>query len=343
MAAYTEECRKMEMISGALDKPYISYPDFVSESLALPSQSVCSAVDLFAGCGGLSLGFEAAGIGTTGYEMDRNCCESYRENLCGDCIQARLPLVDSLPKADILVGGPPCQPFSVRGRQKGTADKRNGFPAFIAAVEQVQPRLLLFENVRGMLYKNRAYFDSVANSLGRLGYKMSFRLLNAKHYAVPQSRERVICVGAKDGREFAFPEPEQYLVPAGDAVADLAVLPFDESLLLTPNMDRYIAEYERRSQCVSPRDLHLDRPARTLTCRNLAGATSDMHRLKLADGRRRRLAIREAARLQSFPDWFIFCGNAESQYRQIGNAVPPMLSLRLAKAVLRHLDLTDSG
>ena len=313
------------------------YSVFISKSLVPCEKSVCTAVDLFAGCGGLSLGFEAVGIETQGYEMDRDCCESYRKNLRGTCVQARLPLTDDLPKSDILIGGPPCQPFSVRGRQKGTADERNGFPAFIASVEQVQPRLLLFENVRGMLYKNRAYFDSVADLIGRLGYKVSFRLLNAKHYAVPQSRERVICVGVKDGREFAFPKPEPYLVSAGDAVEDLAVLPFDESLLLTPKMDKYIAEYERKSQCINPRDLHLDRPARTLTCRNLAGATSDMHRLKLADGRRRRLTIREAARLQSFPDWYQFCGGTESQYRQIGNAVPPMLSLHLAKAVLEHI------
>lgn len=104
-------------------------------------------------------------------------------------------------------------------------------------------------------------------------------------------------------------------------------------------MDRYVANYERASKCIRPRDLHLDRPARTLTCRNLAGATGDMQRVLLPDGRRRRLLVREAARLQSFPDSFEFFGGETSRYNQIGNAVPPIFAWHLAKAVLRQLDV----
>ena len=100
-----------------------------------------------------------------------------------------------------------------------------------------------------------------------------------------------------------------------------------------PEQDRYIAVYEEKSHCVNPRDLHPDKPARTITCRNLAGATSDMQRVKLADGRRRRIEVREAARLQSFPDWFEFCGTETRQFYQIGNAVPPLLAYKLALAL----------
>ena len=102
-------------------------------------------------------------------------------------------------------------------------------------------------------------------------------------------------------------------------------------------MDRYIANYERASKCVNPRDLHLHKPARTLTCRNLAGSTGDMHRVKLNDGRRRRITVREAARLQSFPDWFDFQGNETHQYNQIGNAVAPFFAYHLAKNIKSHL------
>src|SRR5690606_17939890 len=100
-----------------------------------------------------------------------------------------------------------------------------------------------------------------------------------------------------------------------EAIGDLMSQTPPESKFLTPSMDQYIAKYEKASSCINPRDLYPDRPARTLTCRNLAGATGDMHRVRLADGRRRRISVREAARLQSFPDWFEFSGTEIHQYR----------------------------
>ena len=106
-----------------------------------------------------------------------------------------------------------------------------------------------------------------------------------------------------------------------------------ESKFLTPAQDTYVANYEKASFCINPRDLYPDRPARTLTCRNLAGATGDMQRVKLPDGKRRRILSKEAARLQSFPDWFEFTGTETQQFNQIGNAVPPLLAYQLALAL----------
>jgi DNA (cytosine-5)-methyltransferase 1 len=186
-----------------------------------------------------------------------------------------------------------------------------------------------------MLYKNRAYFEEVISSLEDLGYVVDFQLLNAYHFGVPQNRERLIVVGHKGG--FAFPSSVNRRVTAGDALGALASSTPPASKFLTISQDLYIAKYERASKCVNPRDLHLSKPSRTLTCRNLAGATGDMLRIKLADGRRRRVLVREAARLQTFPDWYEFLGKETSQFYQIGNAVPPLFARALAIACADYL------
>lgn len=324
-----------------LPKPYDHYVNYLNSTISRPEEYQYNAIDLFAGCGGLSLGFEAAGIRTVGYEMDEDCCETYRRNLAGECYCEKLTTATVFPKVDIVIGGPPCQPFSVRGKQLGKDDERNGFPIFIEAIRQIQPKLFLFENVRGVFYRNKQYFDEVISELKSLGYYVAYDLLNAADYDVPQNRERVICVGTRE--PFFFPKPKEYLVTAGEAVGDIIDILPDDPKFLTESMDRYIASYEKKSCCKTPRDLHLDTPARTLTCRNLAGATSDMQRYRLADGRRRRLEPREAARLQSFPDWFEFSGDRESQFKQIGNAVPPFLAYHIAKALVDFLDGRPSG
>lgn len=295
-------------------------------------------IDLFAGCGGLSLGFEAMGFKTIGYEKLKNATATYNKNLIGHCHNQELSIDSIYPQADVIIGGPPCQPFSVGGKQLGLKDSRDGFPIFLAAVKQVNPEVFLFENVRGLLYKNKWYLKEIIDSLTKLGYKVSYQLLNAKFYGVPQNRERVIVVGAKNA--ISLPAKSNHTITVGEAIGKLATQIPEDAKFLTPSMDKYIANYERASKCANPRDLYMDRPSRTLTCRNLAGATGDMHRVKLADGRRRRITTREAARLQSFPDWFEFQGNETGIYNQIGNAVAPYFALALAKEI-KHYFLAD--
>ena len=293
-------------------------------------------IDLFAGCGGLSLGFEAQGFPTIGFENNSDAASTYSLNLQGDCHCLTLKETTPLPQAQILIGGPPCQPFSVGGKQKGLGDSRDGFPIFTKAVEVHQPDIFLIENVRGLLYKSKSYLEKVVKCLQSLDYLVEFTLLNAVNYGTPQKRERVFIVGHRG--KFRFPPQPSQPITAGEALGELAFSIPDNSKFLTPSMDQYIAKYEKASQCIKPRDLHLDKPARTVTCRNLAGATGDMQRLKLPDGRRRRLTFREGARLQSFPDWFNFSGNEQSVFNQIGNAVPPMLAYFLAQSCREYLE-----
>lgn len=293
-------------------------------------------LDLFAGCGGLALGFEAAGFDTIGFEKERDCCATYGANLHGSCIEQFLTPETDFPLAEIVIGGPPCQPFSVGGNQLGLDDVRDGFPVFISAVERLQPKLWLFENVRGLLYKNRWYLDQIIHKLERCNYVVDVRLMNASHHLVPQNRERLIVVGHKGG--FEFPEKSPAVVTAGEALGAYLSFEPEDGKYLTESMDQYVARYEKASKCINPRDLDPSRPSRTITCRNLAGATGDMQRIRVPSGRRRRLSVREGARLQSFPDWFQFMGCEASQFNQIGNAVPPMFAFALAMSVKRYLD-----
>ena len=310
------------------------YSQYIDGLLKPKVQEPAVVLDLFAGCGGLSLGFEAVGFRTIGFEMVDEAVDTYNRNLKGKCYNQFLEVGFNYPEEeniDIIIGGPPCQPFSRFGNQKGMADARDGFPIFIDAVRRLQPKVFLFENVANILGRHKWYLDLIVQELQNLGYIVEYKVLNAVDYGVPQRRERLICVGHR--ASFHFPAIEREKRTVAEAIGDTMLSPEPESKILTSRQDEYIAVYEKKSHCVNPRDLYPDRPARTITCRNLAGATSDMQRVRLADGRRRRLTYREAARLQTFPDWFEFSGTETKQFYQIGNAVPPLLAYKIAQQV----------
>lgn len=314
----------------------------IASTLAIRKSNGFKVIDLFAGCGGLALGFEAVGFETVGYEKDKDCCKTYETNLNNKCFQVSLDENTIFEAADVVIGGPPCQPFSVGGEQKGILDSRDGFPAFINAVLKVQPRIWMFENVRGLLYKNRWYLDKIILFLSSLGYKIEINLVNVSDYKVPQNRERLIVVGYKI-KNFKFPKKSSGKVSALEALGKYFEYEPDDGKYLTASMDEYVKRYEVASKCINPRDLHKDKPSRTLTCRNLAGATGDMLRILLPSGKRRRLLAEEASRLQSFPDWYEFIGNETSVYKQIGNAVPPLFSYQLAQSILLALNENNSN
>lgn len=318
------------------------YVEYINKVLRPANQFDYSALDLFAGCGGLSLGFEAAGFITTGFEMLDAAVASYNANMQGDCYKEKLFVGFKYPqkKYDLIIGGPPCQPFSVGGYQYGANDHRNGFPIFIDAVKQLNPKMWMFENVRGMMYSNKKYLDSVVAELISLGWKIELLLINSVDYEVPQNRQRLFVVGHK--KNFSFPEKSHKKHTVGDAIGDLIESVKDKTKLLTASMDEYILKYEVASKCINPRDLYLNKPSRTLTCRNISAPTGDMIRVKLKNGKRRRITVREAARLQSFPDWFEFNGTETDQFNQIGNAVPPLLAYHIATKIKEVLNTGKS-
>lgn len=223
-----------------------NYADTVNHLLRPGKPTGLQAIDLFAGCGGLSLGFEAAGIATTGYEMVEAAAATYTRNLQGICHFRTLERGGRYStSADIVIGGPPCQPFSVRGKQQGIEDARDGFPIFIEAVASLQPRLFLFENVPNLLRSHRDYLELILSALGKLGYSTAVRCLNAVDYGVPQNRERVVVVGHRRGFRYPLPLPKRYTV--AEAIGDTMGRCDAHSRFLTPEQDAYIARYERAS------------------------------------------------------------------------------------------------
>ena len=227
-----------------------SYIDYINETLKPKITEQDVVVDLFAGCGGLSLGFEAAGYKTIGYEMDAAASNTYNRNLVGDCFPIKLDLDFQYPQAAIVIGGPPCQPFSVGGHQKGIEDVRDGFPVFIDAVKKLQPKVFMFENVRGLLYRNKDYLELITNEFKKLGYLIDFKLLNAVDFGVPQNRERLFVVGHRS--KFTFPKNRNRKVTAGEAIGDLMFTTPPQSKFLTESMDKYVAKYEKASDCINP-------------------------------------------------------------------------------------------
>ncbi len=320
----------------ALKKNYAAELDKILRPKKNPRYAV---LDIYSGAGGLSLGLEAAGFKVIGIDSNPDCCATYNSNLRGTCVNGSITPGYDFPYADIVAGGPPCQPFSVRGKQMGPMDDRNGIPSFVAAVKQLKPRMWVFENVRGMLYRNRDYFTSSMKRLEKLGYSVDVSVANCSDYGVPQSRERVIAIGHHGG--YLPPSGLGVQVTAGEALKNIPRAEREEPSYLTPEMDRYISAYEMASQCRRARDLDRGRPARTLTCRNLGGHSSDMHRIRTRDGRRRTLFVREAARLQGFPDWFGFSGSKYSKMKQIGNAMPPLFAMILGARMRRCLERSD--
>lgn len=309
----------------------------LNRSLRRQGEAKASVVDLFSGAGGFSLGFWASGFEVAGVDLNPDAVKTYSANLqhatCAD-----LTLFTDIPEADIIIAGPPCQPWSRAGKQLGQDDTRDGLSTTLAAVKAVAPLVVVVENVPELARGNaRSLLDSFKSELHSMGYGVSEYILNAADFGVPQNRRRLFITAILGDDPIEPPKQLDTSVSVRKAIPGRWSREVKGSVIVSESMNAYIERYERASGCKVPRDIHLDRPARTLTVRNLVGATGDMLRIRLPDGRRRTLSVREAARLQAFPDWFTFHGSDKSKLEQIGNAVPPLLALAVAHTVRDRL------
>jgi DNA (cytosine-5)-methyltransferase 1 len=303
-----------------------------------------SVVSLFSGCGGMDLGFRG-GFSSLGRFYGRHpfrvvwandynemACRTYRQNL-GDHIRVGdiWHQLDNLPaRADVLIGGFPCQDISVNnGKGTGVSGKRSGlYRAMVEAIARVRPRIFVAENVRGLLMRhNSASLQQVIKDFRSLDYEVSYALYHVADYCVPQTRERVIIVGTSSNvGSFRPPVPlcsTKSRVTAYQALNDL------ETIQENPAIN-HIWSRANRSPEQGNRRLLADRPGYTIRA-ECHGNIQYHYSLP------RRISMREAARLQSFPDDFIFAAKLRETERQIGNAVPPVFAWHIARSVLECL------
>lgn len=365
----------------------------------IPNRSL-TAIDLFCGAGGLSEGFRQAGFHVlAGQDYDDQAGATFaathhEAQFIGGPIEKVTPV--QLLKAagvkkgeiDVIVGGPPCQGYSVYNHQRGAGDPRaNLFRQYLRIVEGVRPRWLVMENVTGITsIAGGGIVEEIRAGMRELGYRVEMQVLKAEEYGVPQERRRVFFVATRTGAPILFPEPThgeglEDFVTVWDAISDLpllkngdnagprayrktpqngyqALLRGDCRVATNHSASRLAAINEERMRHIPPggswRDIphallpagmklakrsdhtkRYGRPRKTdLACTILTKC--DVHwGAYIHPTQDRALTVREAARLQSFPDFFEFQGSRTEQYVQVGNAVPPILGKRVAESLLR--------
>lgn len=323
-----------------------------------------TAVELFAGCGGLALGFKNAGIESALLvERDKDCVETLRKNMPKTKIIAEdVAKIDFKPwkgSVDIVSGGFPCQAFSYAGHGKGFGDTRGTlFFEFTRCVSEIQPKIALGENVRGLLmHDNGRTLETMIKSLDELGYVVFTHLCRAQFLDVPQKRERLFIIGLR--KDFFpmrsvgyFPKEKNYTVSLREALRKCPESPGQKypprkaaimKLIpeggywrdLPPDIQK---EYMGASYFLGggktgmARRLSWGEPSLTLTCNPAQKQTERGH-----PSENRPLNLREYARIQTFPDSWVFAGSVASQYRQIGNAVPVNLGFHIGRCLISLL------
>ncbi|MBC3832272.1 DNA (cytosine-5-)-methyltransferase [Undibacterium amnicola] len=345
-----------------------------AELVAKPNREY-KLLELFAGAGGLAIGMERAGFESVLLnELDKHACNTLRKNrpdwnvVEGDI--SKISFTQYRDQIDILSGGFPCQSFSYAGKQLGFEDTRGTlFYEFARAVRETNPKVLLGENVRGLLnHDNGETLKTISNIIRDLGYTLvEPHVLKAMFYQVPQKRERLFLVGIRndlaDKVKFAWPSSYKRILTMRDALKKGELYPCDvpksegqtypkrkaEILKMVPPggywrdlPDTVQREYMMKSYYLGggktgmARRLSWDEPSLTLTCAPAQKQTERCHPEET-----RPLTVREYARIQTFPDDWQFAGPVSAQYKQIGNAVPVNLAHAMGRALVRLLNQID--
>ena len=343
-----------------------------------------NAIDLFCGAGGLSYGFEKAGVNILlGIDNDAMALKVFEKNhkdaksICGDITQLHYNDIKELigdTTIDLIIGGPPCQGMSLSGPRKFDDPRNKLYLSYIRFVQEIKPKAFVIENVPGLvsLFKGQIK-NSIIERLTNLGYKVGYRILCAADYGVPQSRKRVVFVGLKKEFfdfdrikeedmvtcEMALSDLPPLIDSLGEDPAEYETLPQNKYQKLMRKNSVQVRNHIAAAHSEKVRNIialvpdggnYKDLPDEYRNTRNFHVAwtrfRSDKPAPTIDTGHRHHFhykynrvpTVRECARLQSFPDDFIFEGNKTQQFRQVGNAVPPIMAKAIAEALLEYLE-----
>lgn len=347
-----------------------------------------TVIDLFAGVGGLSLGFSQEGFKVVyANEYDKSIAKAFKLNHPDAEVDDRditeIDIESTFSKyrnkVTVVMGGPPCQGFSQKGKRIGLKDPRNFmFQKFVKVVEVVNPEFFILENVPNILTAENGYFKKeIIDMFSAIGYDVKATILKAEQFGVPQTRRRAVFLGRKGQLEFDIPTDNNERVTVTEAIGDLPELKSGEgqekSVYSKPSNSTFQNEMRKNSKLLMNHvsTKHSEIALERLKLISLNGTKYDLpehHRTKSIhsgtwtrlkpDGfartittrfdtpssgqftlpyQDRCITVREAARLQSFPDDFIFYGTKSNQMLQVGNAVPPKLARELAKAIKANI------
>lgn len=328
------------------------------------------SIELFAGAGGLAIGLEHAGLNTVLLnEIDKYACETLRKNRpqwnVVEASIAELNFEQYRGLVDVVTGGFPCQAFSFAGKKLGFDDARGTlFYEFARAVKEIQPLIAIGENVRGLLsHENGKTLNGMVSVLEELGYDVLLpRVLKATKYMVPQKRERLILVAIRKGTNitFEYPKPCTYEPTLRDALKEGVLyncdVPYSPGQLYPKSKEQVLQlvppggywrdlpidiqkQYMQKSYYLGggktgmARRISWDEPSLTLTCAPAQKQTERCH-----PDHTRPFTVREYARIQTFPDDWVFAGSMTQQYKQIGNAVPVNLAYAIGRQIVKALN-----
>jgi DNA (cytosine-5)-methyltransferase 1 len=343
-------------------------------------QNVGKIVSLFSGAGGLDIGFNNAGFETLwANDIDKFATETYQNFFpnhtvtTGDLLDQKIP---NFRDVDLVIGGPPCQGFSIAGKMDPNDPRSKHVWNFMGVVEKLSPRGFVMENVKALAVNSRweDIRESLLKEAHRLGYKTQIFIANAAHFGVPQARERMFMIGFKEAK-YKVPrttskksppsllsvlsELPKYGTPGNDSICTAKITPAKKPVLRKSPFAGMLFNGQGRP-------LNIQMPALTLPASMGGNRTPILDQLELDEANAiswiiqyhkhlskggkpydevpnflRRLTVEEAAAIQTFPSNMKFFGTQTTKYRQIGNAVPPLLAYHVALAVRSSLETAN--